>query len=1008
MVHSLKISTFCSLSIFLLLIFCSAFSNAQQPVVRGIITDQHGVPVPGVTIKEEGTDFATISFSDGYFQFEPENKNAVLIFLKNGYSTQRIAVTGSQELVQVTLIHEEKQAFVSVSDTIDFNYFRWKQDNISFSFSSGIPKDFESSELSTAGILEKFSGANVQKNNDLPGGGLSVNIRGIESQVSDQPLYIVDGVVLNSGLNLPAGFVAPDPLFYVNASDVAEIKILKSGAATAIYGSRGANGVILINTKRGEKGSVKLNYNALVGIHVQENNISLLGGNEYFDLLDQSLITAGGEPLRINRSFDSKNWIDKSINTGIFTDHTLSVSGGGKKMNYYLSGNVLFNRGVVEGTGIKTGRLQFNNSFQATKWLNFKLNLAFGQATQKAAVYSDNYFSRSNPLVYAEIYPPIHQSEVSQINRLNNVFGNADPLQFIANALAENTGSQFLGNFSLNVRLLPNLTFHSSASGNYNDFGQTYNSHWVGQEYEFKGLQYRKYQTGNIYNWQVSNYFSYEDLEGEHQWSFLLGSEENYLKAKSQNSFWQNAGLAETTDAGFYLEGKNSKRVSAFYARAGYAFRQTLDVNAVFRREKLLRQNGQDLFGIFPSFSAGIWLYQNENDSQSFLSALKFNLGWGIPGAANFRCLNYDVLSQLPAQFGISPVSEPVVANARWETTEEWNFGILSRWFGSDMQLELQYFDRVREHVAFLNRQPESIQTGRWYNSARIYNPGFEIDLNYKKDLGDFGIFGEMSILTTKNKVLDLGDEFQGASNFYYLGNSNVPVSILKEGAETGSFWGYKMAGIFQTPEEIEVLNSYDDNTDTYYQNENTAPGDIEFEDLNNDGKIDENDMTIVGSPNPDFTYKILFGAIYKRFDFSLLFDGSHGNEIYNLNQMITHASGGWGNRAAEMYRVSLPEAAVYEMPRVHFNDPNQNARPNSGMVENGSFFRLNKLDVGYKFVINGTKATRAFISLQNLSLSSNPNGNAAALSSLLNLPGVNYGFSPASATILAGINISF
>ncbi|MFW5831656.1 MAG: SusC/RagA family TonB-linked outer membrane protein, partial [Prolixibacteraceae bacterium] len=932
--------------LFLFSFFLITTGWAQEAVVRGTVTDQDDKPLPGATIKEKGTRYATISRDDGTFEFRVSAEDVVLIIFKEGYNSVEKQVDNRQ--TEVKLIRQV-QSILSRQDTVlNFGFYNRRRYNTSFIFSTRAPEYYERSETAVADFLETLPGLVIGEYDGLSGKNFSANIGSAVSLNATQPLYIIDGVVQNAGINQQEIFSDIHPMLSLNVKDIGRVTVLRSSAATAIYGSRGANGVVLIDTRKGSNQPLNVSYHGQAGAHFRIHQPEMFGADDYFELLNESLDAAGREMISFAGAFEDKNWLDKSLQTGVFTDHTLTLQGGGERSHYYLSGNYIFNRGVVQGTGVNTGRLRFNHSTQAAKWFDFGLNFGYGQSSQKARVFSE-YPAYGDPLVYAAVYPPVGSNDVTRFSELYSHFRAISPEEFLDNQIAENTGSQFTGGISLTLRFTPDFSFRSHATGDYNDFGREWTRYILEGNTIYSGSTLNKSQTGSLYNWHIYNYLDFEKLYGNHRWVFLLGSDENYIKSKTSAEYLMSGAGGSNN---LFFDGRNSVRVSALFTKLAYAYDEKFDVSLSFRREQMLRQEGDVIFGIFPSFSTGIWLYQNKEALRGIFSGAKIKLGWGIPGAENFRFMHYTVTGGNPATVQTKDivinehVQKAYAPNVMWEVTEEWNAGVVTEWFGSGLQLSVDYFDRLRQNVAFRHRNGGEPHNFTWYHSARIYNPGAELQMNYRKDLGTIGVTGGLYMQFGQSKVLSLGEDFTGDKSFIYLDYSDIPVAVLTAGEAPGAFWGYRKAGIFQSDQEVRFANAIDGHPNSFYQDAETAAGDKKFEDLNRDGKIDERDMTVIGSPHPNAVYRLTAGLLYEDFDLSLFFDGARGNEIFNLNEMWSHASGGWGNRTADMMNRWSADNEEGTLPRVHMDDPNRNSRPHSGMVKDGSYFRINKIDL--------------------------------------------------------------
>jgi len=944
---------------------------AQKVVIKGIITSDKGEPLSGVHINESGTNYATFSTKNGEFVFSVSQKYAVIKFSKDGFYDEEIALQSS-ESIKIKMYSIVRASADTLANFNQYNLF--------------------SSDIFMADYLENFNGIKILQENNQPPGIYSPIIRGVESVYSTQPLYIVDGVLQNAGINLPVLFNAIDPLSAIPTSNIENIEIKKDLITTALYGSRGANGVIVIQTKTGTKAR-QFRYHGQAGMYTPENQFNLLETEPYFALLNESLIASGSGTADDYKPGNNK-WYENILRTAPFTEHTLTYSTATKKSKLFLSGNLGITPGVVHESNFKKGSFTGNYIYDASRWLQMKAALGYSQSSQASPQYNDNRY-KGNPLVYAAAFPPIETGALMT------------PNQFLKDQTAKNSFSGFTGNAELLIKLGDGLAVHSSGSGNYNDYGQDYVLYKTVFETDTTYNPLKKHQTGFVYNWMINNYIQWDISTEQTRWKFVFGTEGNYIKTESSTNF-KYQDLAEDTLQIIDIKGKNSRRVSAFYASFLMNLGNRFEVSAVFRRESLFRQNGDNLYGLTPGAEAAFWIFKPSVKSE-ILNSLKLKGSWGIAGAENLHYLN--TFSQSGTSLENITSSIPTIPPFfRWETTEEWVGGFSSQWFSSSLTFGAQFFDRLRSNVAF--RVQNSDFTTSWHNTGRIHNSGFDIFANYEKRWTDFIVWANFDLQASGSKVLSLGDDIiNGIAPSYIPLHGNMPISVMKTGAEPNAFWGYQFEKIFQSQTEVDEANQLTGSSNSYYQNASTQAGDIKFRDMDNNGHIDENDMTIIGTPDPDFWNNFSLGIKYMRFDFSAAFDGMQGNEVLNLNQIWLNASGGFGNRAEEMIMRWKAEAPSENLPRVVFNDPNRNNRPHSGMVEDGSYFRIKKLQFGYQIPLKSSIGIRAYFSALNVFTNSDYSGS-------ISLPGnsngaypgsgIDYGRYPSSKSFMIGVQIDF
>ena len=999
------------LVILFLLVMTSFLSTAQRIPVAGRVIDKNGKGIAGVTVTEKETVYATLSDPNGEFVLNTSGIEAIVVFIKPGYLPAGVPAN-SADFLLVTLTLLDKNILPSQPDTVAFEWFSQKKVNTSGSFTESTATPHHGSSLSLRDRLHSLPGIAWPRGDFQPGSPDLWAVRGVGSALLNDPLYVVDGVVMNAGINLPNDFAFIDPLANLNVRDIEKITILKDHAGTALYGSMGANGVVLITTKKGGADSLRFSYRMLTGMRrPRDRRIEMMPAEGYRSLISESLVAAGYEPLKEGAGYQEADWYDQILRAGLSTNHTLSVSGGTATTDVYLSGHIRSDRGVVPGSGINAGGLRFNHTWRPARWFHTGLRLGASQSSQDG-VFSPDEQLDGNPLVYAMAYPPVSKGSLAAWPAVASYFGEADPVEFLDKNRSINSSSQFDGIFSLQFHIGKYISLNSSVGGSYNDFGLSCNNPLLSGNFAFTGNNMSKYLTGWVYNWRVVNFFRFEKLEGRNHWRLLLGNEESYRKAKDHIHFQRAPQGLSMPVRHAWATGNNSRRNSALFAQAYYAYHERLDMEVSFRREELWRQGGDNLYGIFPAVSGGVWIFRPAQKDNLFFSSLKIQAGWGIPGADPFRFLRYSWQYDPEGSLTDEDVpGRPVQTfdpRAKWETSEEWNLGVRTGWLGEVLTMEVNYFDRLRSNAAFQFMVPDTeLLSFRWGHTGRIQNSGVEVEIGYRKEIGKVGVTGNVFLQHTSNKLLTLGSD--------YLFNQAIPLhpgttnrfNYLNPGEPVGVFRGYQKVGVFQSTAEVEAANLLDGNPSTWYQHAGTAPGDIRFADLDHSGTVDVNDQTVIGSPWPAVTLGMSTGAVYENFDLHLFFDGAFGYDVLDWNQTWSHASGGPGNRAAEFADYWKPLVPSSSLPRVQFDDPNHNNRPHSGMVQSAGFFRLQKLDAGYTLSLKKrVQYARIYLMFENVFTFSNSPGGSVWPGGNGHVYGIDYGSYPGTSLMAVGLQL--
>lgn len=976
-------------TLFLFLLSTSAFS--QKILLNGNIRDNYGEPVNSAFIKKKGTNLATISNSNGDFNIYVSPADSILIFSKNGFLDNEVNVFQNPKL-QIELIRIEKDYFNSDEFQTVGGFGKWKDINNSNSVSHLLLEKYHNSSKSLLDILELMPGITIRSESGQPGSNVNVWIRGNESVISNQPLIIMDGIVLNSGINMPDISPEISVLSAINIKDVKRVEVIKDGGATAVFGSLGGNGVILIETNKGEKNSFEIKNHTQFGVDFPIGGNNMMEPIPYFELINESLSASSMEQINFPENPGYMQWENEILRPGFSTNNTLVLQGGGEKSQFYISGNLNYNKGVIKNSSLTSGGIRANFSTSLAQWLDIAFHGVYSESYQKSPVHVENQI-HSNPYFYSKLYPPISKGEIKSIPALSTPFGQIDPKELIYKVDPQNRASFMIVGLDFTVKLSDHFSFNSKISGDYSYYKK--GSSVFNPEYSYLNELHRT-QKSTLNNWELSNFLKFQKLQGKSNWLFILGSSELMLNVNHTINSNFIGGFNQPENWIENLDGENTRRLSAQFTKIQYAYNEYFDLSASFRREKVSNQDGDDLFGIFPSFSTGFWLKKSKEKKEEIFSAMKLFFTWGVPGSNQFfpiNNLNYSANNQYSEyiKYANIPKFNP---NSKWELTNEWNMGFQSNWFDNDLIFKVTYFDRFRKNVAFLTTEYiDNFEFDQWNYSGSVYNTGYELEFNYNKNYNEFGIFAGADMQINSSKVFSLGELNSGKTGHYpdYI-KAGTPLAIFKEGNAPGSFWGYINEGVVQGDNEISGNLQ--------------LPGDYRFADLDENGIINENDKTVIGNPNPDFTYSINGGIIFEDFDFTFVVDGSSGGDIYNIEKTITESSGGYNNRSVDMLNRWTESNPSGVLSRVVMNDPNNNSSLHSGMIESGSFFRLNRIEFGYDFNFIGKNRNRAYIAGYDLITIYKYSGGAPYFSGINNNRGVGFGISPFSSSILIGLQI--
>ncbi len=1015
-VHSLLCAVLCCISVTLV---------AQK--ITGRVTES-GQPLIGVTVLVVGTSTGTTTEIDGSYSIQASRGDS-LQFSYVGYQKQTIAV-GNATVMNV----EMEVSGESLNEVIVIGYGSVRKSDLTASVSSVKGEDIRA--FPTAGVDQaltaRASGINVTQASGAPGGGVTVRIRGSNSiQAGSEPLYVVDGIPIysnNDAFSAGGNRQASNALASINPNDIESVEILKDASGTAIYGSRGANGVVLITTKRGKAGSTKINYEGGHSFQTVAKTIELMNATEYAQYQNARAISRGQSAPYANPSQfgEGINWLDQTTQTGSIINHQLSFSGGSERMTFNVSGNYFNNEGIIKNTGFERGSLRLNLD---AKFLNDRLRL--GTSTLLSRTTTDAIpTDRGGP--GGAIITILGQNPIGTGSGFNGPF-NADgsyfldsydgrfltsPLAEVLEVLDTDRGMRMLTNNYLSYEIVKGLTFRTSAGFDiFSNNRETYYS----RETRLGRERNRSYELGNrsVDNFLNENTLNYVKTIGKGNLSALAGytyqTDVNRFFGTSTNNFTFDDFNINRIQNGVTLLQPFSSRtfwtLKSFIGRLNYSYLDKYLVTMNFRRDGSSRFGEQNKWANFPSVAVA-WRAINESFMQdnNLFSDLKFRASWGITGNSEIPIgnslaelsgnRNYLLNDQVVAGVAEGRVSNP---NLKWETTQMLNFGVDMGFMDNRITLTADWFrNQTSDLLLFVALPTSSGFTSALKNSGELVNTGFELSSNIaaiRKTNTSLSFNLNASFL--KNEVVSLA----GTPPFYsYTGSHLGPEgSYVAEGLPLGGWFGYQAIGIWQSEEEIRTnpsLAGID------------KPGYVRYQDVNGDGKIDLGDRTYLGHPNPKFIWGASTDFRWKNLDISVFFRGSHGQKIRNqqasehadgvgnYNQYKSVATDSWSpnNRGASRPIVD----ATREFPSFF--------RRSSFFIEDGSFVRLQNLAVGYSVKnLKGISSLRVYASGQNLALFTNYSGWDPEVSNGGQSPlnrGDDYDAYPRARTITFGVQL--
>jgi len=960
---------------------------AQNKSISGKVTDNTGAPVAGVTVTVKGTNIATQTGADGTYKFNVPENASTLVFSAVGFGTQESAITGTE----VNLALASTQA--NLNEVVVVGYGTARKRDLTGAVASVKAKDFNQGVFNSPDqlIQGKVSGVQVQNNSGAPGGGASISIRGITSiRSGNSPLIVVDGVPLGGGTTAPSngtplgGTPSDNPLNWLNPADIASMDVLKDASATAIFGSRGANGVIMITTKKGQTGAPKIDFNTSVGTSSLLKRIDVLDGDEYRNALKTYNRTSGDYGSNVDA-------LDAILRTAFTQNYNIGVSGGNENGRYRISAGYLDQQGIIKESGFKKYSASLTSSFKFTesKRLGMDFNLLTSSAiTQLAPVSNDAGFQGSivgNALQWNPTHPLYKSNDSIWI--VDPALGNStiNPLALLAAHTDQIVVNTILASISPNFKLTKNMEFRMLYAVNFqngnrkteirewlnldgnNGFGQVANNSSLNQTLNYT-LNWTPQITKNI---SMQGLIGYEYLKFDNKGSGQTG---NRFQDYPGIPYYDMMGNPPPVDRSGYSYAAPISELQSFFARAVFNFGDRFLLTGTFRADGSTKFGENNKYGYFPSV-AGAWNISNENFLQGskLFSNLKLRASWGQTGNQEF-----------PAGVAIKRVSigqgaNQTVANfpsedLRWETNTTTDIGIDFGLFDNRLTGTMDWFDRVTTDPIFAQDvvAPGPAAGQIWKNlPGTVHNSGFEIALNW-------------AVIRNNNMTWNVG------GNIAFLNNE---IRDLQGAYETGALSGQGISGatsqrmVSNQPLNVYYLRHFEGIDKTTGQSMYTDDG---------------NTLFYSGSPNPKQVYGITSDFSFNKFYAILNMNGAAGQLLYNNTANSVLVIGNIGTRNISK--------ALYDGGGIE--SPSNPIAPSTRYLEKGDYLKLSNLTVGYRLGNLGKAFKNVTVNLtgQNLLIITGFSGFDPEVNvdkSINGIPsrGIEYIPYPSARTILLGIN---
>jgi TonB-linked SusC/RagA family outer membrane protein len=1004
--------------LFLLVFLFTGVCAWAQTSISGVVrSETDGETMPGVSVTVQGTALGTVTDIDGNFSISIPSERAVLVFTYIGYQKLEISVTNNSANLQIVM----KEDTQLLDEVVVVGYGTMKRSDLSGA-SVSLGEDKIKGSLITnidQALQGRASGVTSVMTSGAPGSAVSVRVRGQATiNAGAEPLYVIDGVIWQGGtttgnglgLDLGNGSASSiSPLSTLNPGDIVSMEILKDASATAIYGAQGANGVILITTKRGKEGKARFTYEGMFGVQNQVRRLDIMNLREYATYSNALMATTSGgfeQPEYSDPSLlgAGTNWQDAVFRTALMNSHNISAQGGSETVKYFVSGSYMDQEGTIIGTDFKRYSFRVNLDAKLNSWLTLGLNAMYADTEE----HLNRAEGDEGVLTYSLQTPPdipIYDIYGNYASTVREGYTTINPIaiaQIDENLLNR---QKLNGNFFVDIKPLKQLTLHSELDY---DIGNTRSEQWK-PTYDFgvavqRPINHISLQRSNNLWWALKNYLTYNNTFGKHHLTAMVGQE-----AWESNWEWQriiadnlpgneihNPKLGDP-DTQKIDDGMGDTAMASFFTRETYNYDDRYLLTYTFRYDGSSSFGPKNRWAPFHSV-AGAWRFSNELFLNSLREAIqlsngKLRIGWGQTGNSSINGGLWDAsLEMFPTGLG-SGYKQAQIANpyVQWETQNQWNIGLDLGFFNDRLNLVIDAYDKTANNLLMELQLPtyfgsrgnaNSALTAPMGNFGTINNKGLEISINSRNiDGRDFKWSTDFQISFNKNKLVALqGTDASGIEGY---GQWSDVVCLSPVGGSLYQFYGYIADGVYKDKADIENHLWGEIPENGYDRYATVFAGDIKYRDLNNDGKITTDDRTFIGSPLPKFTYGFNNTFIYKNFDLNIFIQGSYGNKVFNALDRSLTGMGYWSNQLTKVmdfanivpidpdkqYPIDNPYIADpkytinnwYEdidnvtlsnpqtnIPRAGRSQSYNNARISTRYIEDGSYLRLKNIALGY------------------------------------------------------------
>ena len=983
---------------FLLIIlvsFCTVMGYAQQGQpgisVSGTVTDESNDPLPGVNIRVKSASIGTVTNANGTFQLTVPNTEAILVFSYMGFVTVEVPLNG-RNMIDVTMTED----VALIEEVVVIGYGTVARKDVTTAVSVVSTKDIDERPIISAAqaIQGKAAGVNVYQPNGSPGAGLVIRVRGTTSfNGSNEPLYVVDGTPV-------------DNLNFLSPNDISNMQILKDASSAAIYGSRAANGVVLITTRQGREGA-KIAVNTQLGVNVVSNQIESLNAAQYKELIDE--IRPDAIPAGLT---DRTDWFKEVYGTGITQNYQVQVSDGTEKLRYFVSGGYLNEKGVLNAAFFSRYNFRANIDNQVRKWLNIGANLSYSDNSSNGVTTGSG--SNRGGIVLAVVNLPTASTIKDETTGLYNrtFFGQniVNPVESLENGRNnKNRENRLLASISATITFLPELNLKSQFTlDRRNGFNTGFTPPVHGEDRDDWGSAWdtRSMNTLIVFD----NVLTYKKTFADrHNIEAMLGTswtDSDWSQSYINGSHYKDASI-QTLNAANRIAWDNTGSsasqwgIMSVFGRLSYNYESKYLVTLNIRQDGSSKLHPDYRWGTFPSLSAA-WRLSSEDFMKdlTWLSDLKIRGGWGQTGnqsgVGDYAYLQrYNITRQAWFETG-KENSMPLLTQANlrtadltWETTTQTNIGLDVSLLKNRLSLTMDYYYKyTTDMLMYVSLPAGAAASGSIVrNEGEMSNRGFELSVNSRNFTDEFEWNTDFNISFNKNKLekLELQQIYYDAETTDAFHQTRVVRN--EPGRALGGFFGYISDGV--DPETGELM----------------------YRDINEDGKVTASDKTFIGDPNPIFTYGLTNTFSYKNFNLSIFIQGSYGNDIFNSSRGDVAGMYDLKNQSIEVLKRWRTPGQITDIPKAGFN-----LQPSTYFIEDGSYLRIKDVSLSYNFkggILNRLGVTRLqpYFTARNLLTITKYKGMDPEVNQWGGsgaVQGIDWGTYPHSKSYVFGLNVEF